>query len=264
MIHVPPDAFILTPAFAKMVCEPAWRWAKREKPFETYDLFYVWSGQGNVVRNGTAYDVQKGSCFLFRPGDVTSAEHDPQKPLTLTYIHFQIRQSPKVIPVPYRDLKESVVDFETLLSRYVRLFLVKTYGAEEEAKLILKQLMIMLLREEHWAEQQPQKAHSHQLNEAIQEVANFVRLHAGVQHRIEDLAGRARLSPRYFSAKFKEIMGETVQSFIIKARIERAEHLLYYAGMSVSDVADALGYRDVFFFSRQFKQHTGKSPSEIR
>ncbi|MNP64606.1 HTH-type transcriptional activator Btr [compost metagenome] len=55
-----------------------------------------------------------------------------------------------------------------------------------------------------------------------------------------------------------------MQSYVIRARIERAQHLLLYAGMNVTEVADALGYRDIFFFSRQFKQHTGKSPSEIR
>jgi len=55
-----------------------------------------------------------------------------------------------------------------------------------------------------------------------------------------------------------------VQSYVIRARIERAQHLLLYAGMNVTEVADALGYRDIFFFSRQFKQYTGKSPSEIR
>jgi len=55
-----------------------------------------------------------------------------------------------------------------------------------------------------------------------------------------------------------------VQSYIIRMRIERAEHLLVHTGMNVTEVADALGYRDIFFFSRQFKQYTGKSPSEIR
>ncbi|MNJ01019.1 HTH-type transcriptional activator Btr [compost metagenome] len=55
-----------------------------------------------------------------------------------------------------------------------------------------------------------------------------------------------------------------MQSYIIKTRIDRAQHLLLHAGMNVTEVADALGYRDIFFFSRQFKQYTGKSPSEIR
>ena len=83
-------------------------------------------------------------------------------------------------------------------------------------------------------------------------------------HRVEDLAQRAQLSPRYFSIKFKDIIGLSVQTYMIRMRIDRAQHLLMHAGMNVTEVADALGYRDIFFFSRQFKQYTGKSPSEIR
>lgn len=263
MLHASPSSFVLKRAFAKIVCEPGWKWQKREKPLENYDLFYVWSGEGTVVLNDHPTEVGPGSCFLFRPGDHTSATHNPQKPLVLTYIHFDTTAAVTEIPVSYRKLANPV-DFEYLLSRYVRLFLNKdAYGAEEEARLILKQLIIYLLREERQEEPVEHKG-TQQLAEVIQEIANYVLQHPGLPHRTEDLAARAGLSPRYFSIKFKELTGSPVQSYIIKCRIDRARHLLLHAGMNVTEVADALGYRDIFFFSRQFKQYTGKSPSEIR
>lgn len=235
--------------------------AKREKSLQNYDLFYVWSGEGTVVRNDEPFQVGKGSCFLFRPGDHTSATHNPQKPLVLTYIHFDVAGEVTDIPLPYHELTETV-EFEHLLARYVRLFLVDTYAAEVEGQLILKQLMIHLLREDRV--QPVERNVSNHLTEIIHEIANYVSQHPGISHRVEDLAARAGLSPRYFSIKFKELTGSSVQSYVIRARIERAQHLLLYAGMNVTEVADALGYRDIFFFSRQFKQYTGKSPSEIR
>ncbi|RUT29139.1 AraC family transcriptional regulator [Paenibacillus zeisoli] len=261
MLHASTSSFVLKPAFAKIVCEPGWKWQKREKPLENYDLFYVWSGEGTVVLNGRPIPVTRGSCFLFRPGDHTSATHNPQKPLVLTYIHFDVDEPVSEVPGAYRVL-EDTLDFEYMLSRYVRLFLIKAYAAEEEARLILKQLMIYLLREER--EKPVERKVSNQLTEVIHEVANYVLQHPGLPHRVEDLAARAGLSARYFSIKFKELTGASVQSYIIKCRIDRAQHLLLHAGMNVTEVADALGYRDIFFFSRQFKQYTGKSPSEIR
>lgn len=226
-----------------------------------YDLFYVWSGEGEVEVNGNHFAVGKGSCFLFRPGDHTSATHNPQKPLVLTYIHFDTKEKPDHVPDTYRELNDTV-DFEYMLSRYVHLFLVQTYAAEEEAQLVLKQLMIHLLREDRQAP--VERKASNQLTEAIHEIANYVRQNPGIPHRVEDLAQRAQLSPRYFSMKFKEMIGMSVQTYMIRTRIDRAQHLLMHAGMNVTEVADALGYRDIFFFSRQFKQYTGRSPSEIR
>ncbi|UVI28668.1 helix-turn-helix domain-containing protein [Paenibacillus spongiae] len=261
MLHLPSSSYVLLSYFAKIVCEPGWKWQKREKPLANFDLFYVWSGEGNVELNGESFSVGKGSCFLFRPGDHTSATHNPQKPLVLTYIHFDVKGPVDLIPQPYRILNDTI-DFEHLLSRYVRLFLVKTYAAEEEAQLILKQLIIHLLRDD--SESPVERKSSNQLTEAIHEIANYIRQNPGKAHRVEDLAMRAQLSPRYFSIKFKELIGLSVQSYMIRTRIERAQHLLMHAGMNVTEVADALGYRDIFFFSRQFKQYTGKSPSEIR
>jgi len=261
MLDISPDKLTLKPAFAKIVCEPGWRWARREKPMPNFDLFYVWSGEGDVEVNGVHHEVGPGSCFLFRPGDFTSATHNPQKPLVLTYIHFATEEPVEVIPKRYRVLKDTI-DFEFLLSRYVRLFLIQTYAAEEEAKLVLKQIMIHLLRADF---QTPsEKKASNQLTESIHEVANFIRQNPSVAHRVEDLAMRAQLSPRYFSMKFREVLGMSVQTYMIRTRIGRAQYLLTHAGMNVTEVADALGYRDIFFFSRQFKQYTGKNPSEIR
>ncbi|WP_238186318.1 AraC family transcriptional regulator [Paenibacillus sp. L3-i20] len=261
MLQISPDSLSLLPAFAKIVCEPGWRWARREKPMANFDLFYVWSGEGEVEVNGVHYKVGPGSCFLFRPGDYTSATHHPQRPFVLTYIHFAVNEQIDLIPVRYRMLSDTV-DFEYMLSRYVRLFLVQTYAAQEEAKLVLKALLIQLLRADHQAP--VEKKGSNQLTEAIHEIANYIRQNPSIAHRVEDLSSRAQLSPRYFSMKFKEMIGMSVQTYMIRTRIERAQHLLMHAGMNVTEVADALGYRDIFFFSRQFKQYTGRSPSEIR
>ncbi len=261
MLNLTPASYALLSSFAKISCEAGWKWQKREKPLANYDLFYVWSGEGELFLNGKPYVLGKGSCFLFRPGDYTSATHNPQKPLVLTYIHFDVKEPVSLIPEPYRQLEETL-DFEHMLARYVRLFLVRTFAAEEEARLILKQLVIHLLRYD--LEEPVERKASNQLTESIREVANYIQQHPGTAHRVDDLAKRAGLSSRYFSIKFKELIGMSVQTYMIRTRIERAQHLLMHAGMNVTEVADALGYRDIFFFSRQFKQYTGKSPSEIR
>jgi AraC family transcriptional regulator of arabinose operon len=262
MINLPEAAYLATPFFSKIKCEPTWKWSLREEPLENYDLFYIWDGSGEVTVNKTSYPVGKGSCFLFRPGDNTSASHDKQYPLVLSYIHFKLMEQPELIPATYRQITNHT-EIETLLSRYVRARLSPLFGTEIEANLILKQLMIHLLRYEQ-LEFEVQPKISLVVHDRILEIANYMREHTSVWFSIEELANRAQLSPRYFSAKFKEIMGVNVQHYEIQGRIERAEFLLHYCGLTVSETADALGYKDVYFFSKQFKKHFGVTPSAIR
>ena len=44
MINVPEAAYQAMNFFAKIKCEPHWKWPEREKPIENYDFFYVWMG----------------------------------------------------------------------------------------------------------------------------------------------------------------------------------------------------------------------------
>jgi AraC-like DNA-binding protein len=261
MNRLPEDAYVQTNYFAKIRCEPGWVWRTREQPFENYDLFYVWDGVGTVTVNGEDIPVRRGSCLLFRPGDRPGATHDPRKPLTLTYIHFNVSRMPELIPERSRVLPDPL-ELEAILDRYVRLRLAPAFGSEEETRLLLKQMMILLLRSDRPSPRLD--GVSETVRAAVMEIANYIREHPAERFTIAQLAARAGLSPKYFSRMFTAVTGESVQTFTVRTRLERAAYLLRYGGMNVSEVADALGYRDVFFFSRQFRRHTGKNPSSLR
>ncbi|MDP5275292.1 helix-turn-helix domain-containing protein [Chengkuizengella axinellae] len=262
MLQLQTEAFEVTRYFAKITCEPEWKWIKRDVPLPHYDLFYVWDGVGEVIVNDQSHEVLKGSCFLFRPGDFTSAVHDPQNPLTITYIHFSVDQKPERIPARYRMIKNTM-DFQTILTSYVRLMLNEDEYTVHEAQLILKQLMIHLFRSDQVSSHDVQTK-QHHLKESIFEVANYIHEHPSEWFSLDELAARAQISPRYFSLKFKELIGKSVREYMIESRIERAEYLLYYTGMNVTEVAGALGYEDIYFFSKQFKKYRGYNPSTLK
>ena len=145
------------------------------------------------------------------------------------------------IPASYRKLTETM-DFEYLLARYVRLYLDKPYGSLEEGRLILKQLMIHLPCRSRGAGGQKQ---------AISCPRRSMKSRITyASTRVFPIGSRIwrpeRDCPRYFSIKFKELIGTPVQSYIIQMRIERARRLRGIR-MNVTEVADALGYRDIFF-----------------
>jgi AraC-like DNA-binding protein len=81
---------------------------------------------------------------------------------------------------------------------------------------------------------------------------------------IESLAEHAGYSPAHFSRVFKTVMGVSPQQHLMQARIDRATQLLLETDWSINRIAQVLGYNDVFFFSRQFKRVTGKTPTAIR
>jgi hypothetical protein len=60
---------------------------------------------------------------------------------------------------------------------------------------------------------------------------------------------------------FSQEAGESLEKYLIRYRISKAKEMMVYNGQTVSGVAFALGFSSVAHFSRQFKQHTGLTPS---
>ena len=81
---------------------------------------------------------------------------------------------------------------------------------------------------------------------------------------VGDLATAAAVSRSGLQRKLKQTMGITPQELLSEARIKRACQLLRETDKPVAEIAYACGFNDPKYFSRCFKQSTGKSPSEYK
>jgi AraC-like DNA-binding protein len=82
--------------------------------------------------------------------------------------------------------------------------------------------------------------------------------------RAGELAKLCGLSERHFFRRFKEATGFSPINWLRRERISFAQAKLLQRGSSIKQIAEQVGYNDVFFFSRDFKRHTGYCPSEYR
>jgi transcriptional regulator GlxA family with amidase domain len=80
----------------------------------------------------------------------------------------------------------------------------------------------------------------------------------------EELAAMTGTSARYLNILFKAHTGYSIKTYLARVRVERACQLLAESTMNVSQIAETLGYADIYFFSKQFKQFKGESPSRYR
>lgn len=262
MQPVSPGTLILAPQYGKVICEPNWRWNRSSTPFTDFDIWYIWQGEGELVLNGQTYEVKANDCYLFRPGDRVDAAHNPARPLAVTFIHFSSDEPMEwAAQFPAKISLLSPYGFESYLDHYVRVLTAEYWEFAPEARMLLALILLAYAREALAPPVGPNRPG--QPHYAIMhEIAAAIRENPGGAGSIAELARRAHLSPRYFSLKFKAIMGQTIENYILEKKIERAAYLLAEHGMAVGEVADALGYQNIYYFSKQFKQFKGVSPSK--
>ena len=81
---------------------------------------------------------------------------------------------------------------------------------------------------------------------------------------VEALARGVHMSAGHLSREFKRAYGESVYSYLMTRRIERAMALLRRGDMSVTDVCFAVGSSSLGTFSTRFTELVGMSPSAYK
>ncbi|WP_211253560.1 helix-turn-helix domain-containing protein [Prolixibacter bellariivorans] len=75
------------------------------------------------------------------------------------------------------------------------------------------------------------------------------------------ISKKVSLSYTYINTVFSEMLGTTIEKYIIEQRIERVKELLAYTELSLTDMAFKLHFSSVAHLSSQFKKLTGVNPS---
>lgn len=81
---------------------------------------------------------------------------------------------------------------------------------------------------------------------------------------INELAEQSEISEIYFRKLFIEVFGVSPKKYITMLRMNRAKELLNSDELSVSRIAEVVGFGDVYSFCKVFKTETGSTPTEYR
>ena len=81
---------------------------------------------------------------------------------------------------------------------------------------------------------------------------------------VDEVAREASMSTGHFIRLFAAVFGETPHQYRIRARLERAKHLLALDEGSVTEVCLEVGFSSLGSFSDLFARRVGVAPSEYR
>jgi AraC family L-rhamnose operon regulatory protein RhaS len=100
----------------------------------------------------------------------------------------------------------------------------------------------------------------------VRQVLAYIRRHAAVPGRLHlgHLAQEFAYSPSHLSALFRQHMREPLHQYIVRQRLQLVEHKLQGSALTVSQIADELGFVDVCHLNKQFKKRYHLTPSEYR
>lgn len=92
----------------------------------------------------------------------------------------------------------------------------------------------------------------------------YIRSYFDMPLSLQELSDYVGMNENYFSYYFKKNVNMTFKQYQAQLRIRHAKQLLLDKKLSLEDIAESVGYTDVKYFSRVFKQIAKVTPGEYR
>jgi len=125
---------------------------------------------------------------------------------------------------------------------------------------LLEYLFTCLLREIS----RLQNPHTSALPKRIHTIKQFLDIHYQKNLSLNDLCLHVNMSKPHLISEFRKHMDMPPIDYLIQTRLGHAKSLLLNRNFSISEIAERVGYMDIYHFSKLFKKHTGHSPSAFR
>jgi AraC-type DNA-binding domain-containing proteins len=260
-------------------------WIHFKRNVNEYVLYIIKSGELHIEENGVRYILQGGDVFMLEP----NLDHEgfEKHICDYYYIHFlhsdiqHVRiddleayakgvfleeQEREMEPVSSFAKHFNLADktarahMYNHLNEMGQLYRRKNYNRSLTA-LKLSELFIELSRA--YLQKHLQSSMKRTTKGAIKayELLDFIHQHYPDKITGSDIEARFDCNFDHMNRMFNKITGYSITHYVNKVRVNQAQELLRTTHLTVGEIAELVGFNDIYYFSKIFKKYVGFSPA---
>ncbi|MCQ2413969.1 MAG: AraC family transcriptional regulator [Clostridia bacterium] len=234
-----------------------------------FELTAVTDGEGEVVTNGHRIPVERGDLFFSYPGDFHAITTGDSHPLKFDYLAFWTED--EGLAFRLLDIEQRHPTAESRRFRDGRIdamiadILAEWESGEPSCEMVETALRYVVLRVLHdFEESTASHAEIADSKRALcYRIMTYIDSHIFSVDSLKDLTDVMNYRYSYLSEVFRKTTGDTIAHYFRDRRLEAGKLLLGEGKMTVSEVAEKLGYSSVYSFSRSYKALFGVCPTGL-
>ncbi len=245
-----------------------------------WEFLYVDKGEVDVTAGETKHKLSQGQIIFHKPGEFHNVSCDNQIAPNLVVVSFDTHSPSmsffdgKVINVSEKERKylstivqeaeeafDSQIEDPYLKGMHRRK--TQMFGCEQILINSLEMLLVLFQRQyPDISNRQVSNIKEKTTYLRMVTIFNFLEENVAKHLSLNEVCQAASMSRSALQKMFKEKTGMSVMDYYYKLRTTEARRLLQDGRYNITTIADMLGYNSIHYFSRQFKEIEGMSPTE--
>lgn len=249
-------------------------------------IFYIYDGKGYYMVDGQKQTVSKGNLLFWQPGTEYRIYSDPSFHLVIIGINFDFTHDNKTLDYPVSPVESKKFDKEKIIERvyftdtdiFNKPVFLKDFRAYEHVLVEINSefkmkkkfysqkisgLLLSILAGIARHVSIPTASNNPERS-SIDNVLNYIHEHYNEQISNKEIGKMFSFHPNYINKLMVLHTGTSLHKYLMNYRISMAINLMQTTGKSISEIAYSVGYKDVNYFSKAFKNKMGESPKQFR
>lgn len=229
------------------------------------ELFFIVGGKGQFLIDDQLYPVDINTLVMINP-NVTHTEvslnAQPLEYIVLGIDGIELATS-NTSNGQFSILNHyESMEISSCLRNILREMEQKNPGYEDVCQAYMEILIIRLMRTTALAV--PAEPQTVSTNRQCAAVRRYIDLHFKEPLTLEQLAEEGHMNKFYLSHAFKKEYGLSPINYMISKRIDESKYLLAETDLSMSQIAQLLGFSSLSYFSQVFHRTQDITPKEYR
>ena len=243
-----------------------------------WEMIYVDRGHVTCQTDGNEFILHQGELVFHKPNAFHKVGCDGSQGASIFIISFDCRSTAmkfltgKIFAVTNHQTKI----IKRLITECSATYAISEYplqrldtaplGGSQLVKSYIEELLIFLARGEGKADRhadiEPERVHN--VDSLAQKIEEYLKIHVRGKISLDEISSRFHYGKSSICDVFKKTYGDTIIGYHTRLKIEAAKRMIFEKKMTISEIAEYLGFESPEYFSRTFKKLAGISPRTFR
>lgn len=243
-------------------CDPLYQWGPGVR--DHYLIHYVISGKGYYTVHQHTYQLSAGDSFLVYPNTEVTYYADELEPWEYAWVGFTGSDASIILKATDFSIEHPIIQ-NTPTGEAIHRQLLHVYDARgNEFEHVVEMTGRLYTTLALFMHASTKSEGQNSANSYVQKGIEFISSHYSYPITVEDIADYVGVSRSHLFRSFETVLSVSPKEYLTDFRMKQACYLLEHSNLSVTAIANSVGFDNSLYFSKTFHKRKGLSPTEFR